>query len=98
MNFEETATLKIGGQTGQILLQAVRDFPHLRKTKNILSPSQGSIRLARRGQGFIKEYNDIKKDVVLLWSVIIIRDSPDPSSLSMLGKLITRENKEFTIF
>jgi hypothetical protein len=40
MNFEETATLKIGGQTGQVLLQAVLDFPHLRKTKNILFSSQ----------------------------------------------------------
>jgi hypothetical protein len=36
MNFEETATLKIGGQTGQVLLQAVLDFPHLRKTNNTL--------------------------------------------------------------
>ncbi len=51
MNFEETATLKIGGQTGQVLLQAVRDFPHLRKTNNILFPSQRSIRLTESGQG-----------------------------------------------
>jgi hypothetical protein len=59
MNFEETATLKIGGQTGQVLLQAVRDFPHLRKTKNILfpltiinPPHQKRVRAYKRVQRF----------------------------------------------